>query len=261
MSIVIEDIYELKISLTNRNKITNLPYIEGYSFDTVQNHSYIYVDNDSILDKFKNQAGQINFNTEFGFLINQIAQTEPNLTNWLEIGTWNGLGTTQCILEGFLESSNKQNMKLISIEADPVMFGVAQINLANHPAISCVEFINNTLYNSQTQVSFPTPHELKDEDKGPHFFIHYEREKTLWEKSSGFQIPFSPHVVVLDGGEYTGYIDWLNIDKTQLQYVILDDVNIYKNNRVLLELLNDSTWKCVNTNKDRNGWAIFNKIK
>jgi hypothetical protein len=69
-----------------------------------------------------------------------------------------------------------------------------------------------------------------------------------------------PEVAILDGGEYSGYLDWINLPKQNLQYVILDDINCLKNKRVFEELSSSSDWTPFKVNtKERNGFAIFRK--
>jgi hypothetical protein len=67
-------------------------------------------------------------------------------------------------------------------------------------------------------------------------------------------------VILLDGGEYHTYFEYLNIkDKTKI--ICLDDVNTMKCNKIYNELVNDPGWELYKGNlNDRNGWAIFKKL-
>ena len=99
---------------------------------------------------------------------------------------------------------------------------------------------------------------LSEEDKKyPHFFIHYEREKALYSMAAPVYPDFAPEVAVLDGGEYSGGLDWLHLDKTNLKYLCLDDTNTHKNREVIRAL--DSQWRLLSKGEDRNGWAIYSK--
>ena len=68
-----------------------------------------------------------------------------------------------------------------------------------------------------------------------------------------------PEVVVLDGGEYSGYLDWLHLPKSDIRYLCLDDTNATKNKKVISELMGGSEWNCISQGSDRNGWAIFKR--
>ena len=59
-------------------------------------------------------TGQINYeDNKLGKFIVQIAEN-PNVKTIVEIGTWNGLGTTRCVLHGF-QKANKTDYNFISI--------------------------------------------------------------------------------------------------------------------------------------------------
>lgn len=239
-----------------------LPYIPNYSYigiDTSNkdNNIFHYMVNEN---NKNNELGQIQRTTELGKRIYELAKQKNGPTDWLEIGSWNGLGTTLCIADGFVERMD-ENTKLISLEIDPKMYNIASKNLLNHKSFNKIEFVLNKLSSQRMNIKFPTPSELtKDELNSPHYIIHYESEKWLWENSSGYIPSFSPQVVVLDGGEYSGYNDWLHLDKSRLEWIFLDDTNVLKNKLVKSELLSDSKWECTYENDERNGVAIFKSI-
>jgi hypothetical protein len=90
--------------------------------------------------------------------------------------------------------------------------------------------------------------------------LYYDYEKTFWKKAPCFEYPELPEVAILDGGEYSGYLDWVNLPKDALQMVILDDINCMKNKRVLEEISEMPEWNCIVKDiEDRNGYAIFRK--
>jgi hypothetical protein len=190
-----------------------------------------------------------------GRLLYELASSGPK--DWLEIGSWNGLGSTQCILDGFKNRTDDPHLD--SFELDPVMFQIAEENLKDHPCIKNVTFHCNALGHAHRQ-PFPSEESLsKEERECPHFRIHYEREWALYEQATGVIPAVAPEVAVLDGGEYSGYLDWVHLDKTRLHYLILDDTNALKNQRVMAEL-DPTEWKCLAKENERNGWAAFQRI-
>lgn len=66
-------------------------------------------------------VGQINMNTQFGEYICKIASLN-DVVNIFEVGTWNGQGSTVCLMNGII---NKTNSNLYSIEANPQMYNQA----------------------------------------------------------------------------------------------------------------------------------------
>ena len=64
-------------------------------------------------------------------------------------------------------------------------------------------------------------------------------------------------MIVLDGGEFSGYADWETLKKKNPIVVALDDTIVMKNAKVYEELLKDASWEKKHGNDERHGWAIF----
>jgi hypothetical protein len=74
-------------------------------------------------------------------------------------------------------------------------------------------------------------------------------------------IPLSLDLVILDGGEFSTYAEFLELKDRLAKWVVLDDVKTRKNRRVLEELQKDPAFALVAEEDERNGTAIFVKIK
>jgi hypothetical protein len=207
-------------------------------------------------DTYAQYPGQINLSTQLGSFLYRIASDDREPKIWFEIGAWNGLGTTTCVLDGFAEREDK-NVVLYSLEADPVFYELAKHNLKSHPTRENLVLV----YGKSGEGVFPSPEELSEEDKkNRHFELYFDYERVFWQRAPCFSYPQLPEVAILDGGEYSGYLDWINLPKQNLQYVILDDINCLKNKRVFEELSSSSDWTPFKVNtKERNGFAIFRK--
>ena len=81
----------------------------------------------STRSKAKNSPGLLKRDSEAGKLIEKLI-IEESLTKILEIGTWNGLGSTTTLIETL--SENFENYSLISIESDKVFYKQANKNLS-----------------------------------------------------------------------------------------------------------------------------------
>lgn len=233
-----------------------IPYIKGYNFIKEENGEFVYVPDEAVREGYAKLEGQINRTTDFGSAIYMLARFGP--ADWLEVGSWNGKGSTQCILDGFAERADNGG-RLASYELDPLMMGVAQKNLEKHVAIKKVQFIMDRLVLPTGSAPF-TINVPESEKSGGHYIHHYDRERVLYEEAKGTPPPFAPQVALLDGGEFTGYADWLNLDKSRLLYILLDDTRCMKNAMVRKELLSNPLWSCVEDSASRNGWAIFKKV-
>ena len=229
-----------------------VPYVKGYFYIEYLNHTFVFEKEEKAQQRFLSVPGQIRRDTPFGDFIYELASSGPK--EWIEIGSWNGLGSTLCILDGFSQRLDDKP-HLYSFELDPMMCGVAKTNLAEHIAIGCVDFVQDKL-NSEREVPFP---EVIEQNR--HYFLHYEREKALYTEAKGFIPPVKPVVALLDGGEYSGFLDWIHLDKSKLKWLLLDDTNVTKNKNLVSELKANSDWVLRRDETgDRNGWAAFERV-
>jgi predicted O-methyltransferase YrrM len=67
-------------------------------------------------------TGQINMNSVFGNEIYKLCKRD-NIRNIFEVGTWNGEGSTICVMNAIIEKYN--NSILYSIEADSIQYSKA----------------------------------------------------------------------------------------------------------------------------------------
>lgn len=236
-----------------------LNYIDGYMPYNIYNEYGVYINEEQFKKIYSRMDGQITRENQLGKHIFMLASDPDGPKTWLDIGTWNGRGTTTCILDGFQASGVASLKKCVSLELHPFMYNVASENLKEHPAISSVEFIKGTLgdMGAVKHILLPTNESIPDD---VHYRMYYETDMALWNAAllNQIELPFKPEAVVLDGGEYTGYVDWLYTPKENLKYVFLDDSAVLKNKRVRMELLQSSEWKLVEESMtDRNGWSFF----
>lgn len=252
---------------TSLNANGCLDYIEGYMPYSIKDNEGIYINEDDFKKFYSKAQGQITRDNQFGNLIFYFASDPEGPKTWLDIGTWNGRGTTTCILDGFQESGIASLKKCVSVELHPFMHNVASENLKNHPAISSVTFLKGTLggEGAHNHLILPSKESIATD---MHYRINYETDMVLWNEAlaNPIELPFEPEAAVLDGGEYTGYVDWHYLPKDKLKCVFLDDTNVLKNEKVRKELLESPEWTLLKENtSDRNGWSVFvrltNKVK
>jgi predicted O-methyltransferase YrrM len=67
--------------------------------------------------------GQIKYNSSMGQVISQYAN-DTRFTNFLEIGTWNGGGSTYCFAKGF--EARVERFRFVSLEINEEMFNEAK---------------------------------------------------------------------------------------------------------------------------------------
>lgn len=205
------------------------------------------------------QPGQINLNTNLGKIIYDLV-SKNNFNTVVDIGTWNGLGTTYCVLKA-LRDSNNTNTKLITIELYKEMFEAAKINLANYLSNPNFKMLLGRIvefeevywfYHKKETANFTDPHAQ---------LWYYTDMKLLIESTNVLsEIPDKIDLLILDGGEYTTYLEW-QILKDRVNLFVLDDTNILKCAKIKKEILSDNKYKILyDVTNERNGYLIGRRI-
>jgi hypothetical protein len=207
--------------------------------------------------------GQIHLRTEFGYHLLKLAADQQYKT-YLEVGTWMGNGTTRCLVQGVLERDTEdgEEVHLYSIEANLTFYLQAFQRWLpwGYPFL-------HLCYGKLHEQGLLTAQEIENHDYYGWVVTHYEmwyaQDCKDYEAAPYLQrkhFPKEIDVVVLDGGEFSGYADWLAVKKMNPKVVCLDDTVVMKNERVYKELLKDEAWELLAENpEDRHGWAIFSR--
>jgi len=199
--------------------------------------------------------GQINEYTMVGSLIINIVKKQK-LNNILDIGTWNGLGSTKCFLLGL---TNNTTTKFISIESNEEKNKIAKHNLSNLLTNNC------NLYHG----SILKKEEIIDiENIFPDLLLNKEYQR--WHSIDMINIEKSPYIfdfipdeldfVLFDGGEFTTYYEFVKLFPRCTNYIALDDVNVEKCKKIREILKLNINWKEIEYINERNGFSLFMKI-
>lgn len=199
-------------------------------------------------------TGQINMSSPFGQLIYELCQN-AQIRNVVEVGTWNGQGSTVCIMNGL----SRKNSQLYSIESNPVRYREALDFWSRYDTGEKLHLIHGKLHRN------PVPHYATlGLAEGDELFIHhYLPETRMIEDVTIPVVPLDDSIrdvdcILLDGGEYTTDGDFVALMKFDPKVIILDDTAIYKCRRIRAALLEDSRYVALYDNlSDRNGAAIF----
>jgi hypothetical protein len=177
-------------------------------------------------------VGQINMNHELGQVIYDMVSKE-DIKNIVEIGTWNGAGSTQCIYKSIKET-NKKDYNVISLEANVDMFNIAnsideyktlpKFNLLLGRIIKKSEVIDlDSIPNNFFNIYSKQMHEKwLNED-----LCNYDKVPNVLEK-----LPLNIDLLILDGGEFSTYAEFLKL-KDRAAIIILDDINCIKGYNIL----------------------------
>ena len=196
-------------------------------------------------------TGQIQLSQEFGKWISRYASDE-RFSRYVEIGTWNGRGSTCCFYDGFVQRNSPYRLQ--SYEISKSRAEEAASLWRNVPSI---EILHGRVLQDH---EYPVYERVKE--LFPHLTLawHTEDDQNFWSCS---YIPMNdPEVVLLDGAEY---LTWFEIETMKniesIRVFLLDDVYTDKCPRIFAYLQDHPDWKLVVKGEDRLGWAVFEKIQ
>ena len=118
------------------------------------------------------KIGQINLDSELGKFIYKIASNK-SFQNYLEIGTWNGLGSTKCFIEAFENRDN--DFLFYSLECNTDKYEFAN---NNYKDMKNIYILNEVLLNNIPEDIYNIfPEILKNEDLNYWNIIDFDNMK------------------------------------------------------------------------------------
>ena len=213
-------------------KLKNLPYIMRLKYDLVKN-------------RFR-PNGQISLDNELGRLLFAITSLSENKVV-VEIGTWNGLGSSTIIAKGI--AAGKSHSKVFGLEID--------FNRANQSRRHLRKYdFFNVIHGRIINVADLDSSSLNDHEKK---WFDSDVQNMSAAPNVINTLPLQIDVLLLDGGEFSSYAEYLILKDRVVKWLILDDVNVRKNCRVLKEAIESGDFTQVWTSNERNGTAILMK--
>ena len=208
------------------------------------------------------ENGQIHMNTPFGKCLFDLA-TVKEFKTYLEVGTWRGNGTTKCVVNGLAKRESTENVHFYSFESNITYYSEA-VALYSGLSLPYLHLIYGKLHSNGIMTKEEIESHPLFSEVEHHYAIWYDKDAIDYETTplaDTNQLPTEVDVIILDGGEFSGYADWLALKDKNPKVVCLDDSNIMKNERVYKELSEDPKWELLTGDNDRNGWAIFAKLQ
>ena len=195
-------------------------------------------------------TGQIKYTSPMGQVIDAYAQ-DTRFKNYLEIGTWNGGGSTYCFAKGF--ETRVAPFFFITLEIDEAKYNEANEKYKDvpyiqieHGSIITEEMISNL-------DSLLEPFESVNME-----WLKEDVRNVLTSKYVDLN-GFIPEVVLLDGSEYLTYFEFKKLYESTKVF-ILDDINTEKCKKIVEELDSSNDWITKHkVTSERNGWAVYEK--
>lgn len=201
------------------------------------------------------KKGQIMIDSDAGSLIYKIASQE-DVVNILELGTWNGMGTTQCVIQALKDTGKVANF--ISIELYPEMYDEAVTNLASD--LDYVKLLRGRIINQDDFLGWMDHSTIDKND--PHAKLWYQKDFDYLGSAGDVSEAIQDEIdfLILDGGEYSTYPEWKKLED-KVKYVFLDDTRVLKTRKIRQELLDSGKYQVIEDVHDqRHGFACFKKI-
>lgn len=204
----------------------------------------------------KHQLGQI-CNDYFSRDITQIA-SDPQFKTFLEIGTWNGLGSTRAFAAGFKKRSPKDDYIFYSLECNSDKCGDAIELYKHNPKM---RILNEVIWNEEPSDFYDVfPQILTSE-----LFKRWNEIDILNMKKCPLflnrpELPQVFDVILLDGGEFTTYHEFQHL-KDRCRLLLLDDTNTDKCKLIVEEIKSNPTkWRILRELNVRNGYLIAARL-
>lgn len=196
--------------------------------------------------------GQITLETEFGKELRTLA-ANPKYKVFVEVGTWDGQGSTKCLVEGLKDRDDGAG--LYSFEANRDWWRVAS-SYWKDQEVTPLRVIWGRLAERMMTDTEVCQHPLYEKVK-EHFALHYTQDERDF-KSAPLVRMRACDVAILDGGEFCGEWDWKALEPLAPRVVCLDDIKVMKNAEVFRKLVAEG-WLPVWVSDERNGAAILER--
>lgn len=172
---------------------------------------------------------------------------------FLEIGTWNGLGSTKAFAEGFGARDPRADYVFYSLECNRQKSADAARLYRDMPNM---HILNEVIWNRLPPDFYSLFPEARDNPQFRHWNavdIGNMRQCKLFLQRP--ELPAVFDVVLLDGGEFTTYHEYLAL-KDRCRVLMLDDANTSKCAKIVEDITNDPTWNVLVRGDVRNGYVI-----
>jgi len=196
--------------------------------------------------------GQIKKDTLLGKKIYEISK-DSRYKTYLDIGTWCGIGTTKCLLDGIIP---RDDAKLYAVESNIFFHETTKKYWDKY-------FEHYGIDNKKFELSYGSiiPYDMLEDsyetDSGK-TKENYDYNRDI-KAAPLIEIKEDIDVLCLDGGHFSTVHEW-NMFKDKAKVVILDDTNTSKTRMILDEIIKTKQWKIVYRTTEYGGNLIARKL-
>lgn len=207
------------------------------NYERLQKQNIGQICNDSLSTEIINYASNLNYKS------------------FLEIGTWNGLGSTMAFSTGFKNREDDYIFYSLECNKDKCI-DAAKLYTNNDK----MHILNEVIWNEQPNDFYKIfPQCLSNE-----MYKHWNEVDIINMKKCNLfldrpKLPEIFDIILLDGGEFTTYYEF-QILKNRCKILMLDDTNVDKCKLIVNEIKSDKSWKIIKSDNIRNGYLIAEKL-
>jgi hypothetical protein len=170
----------------------------------------------------------------------------------VEIGTWNGRGSSQAIIRGVQKRNltSRGSVQVLGFEINKSMFNEA--NKILH-SIDFFEVVFGRLVGIE-DLDIVNLSEVEID------WLAQDIEMLNNSPLAINKLPDTIDLLILDGGEFSTYAEFLLLKDRTTQWIVLDDTKVRKCKQILKEIDESSDFELIYQSSERNGTAILRRI-
>lgn len=201
----------------------------------------------------KENKGQIS-NDKLSSIIYQLSSNR-NIKTYLEIGTWNGLGSTKAFVDGFKKRTDDYIFYSLECNKDKSLFAKNLYKNNNK-----INILNEVIWNETPDNFYKIfPQCLSNKMYKQWNDVDIINMKKCNKFLDRKDLPKIFDVILLDGGEFTTYHEF-QLLKDRCRLLLLDDTNTDKCKLIVKEIKESNNWIILKEENLRNGFLIAKKI-
>jgi len=179
--------------------------------------------------------------------------SDPENKVLVEIGTWNGLGSTRFFMQGLLKNKEAEFWTLEN-NLEKVNFAKSYWQKVVDDNNLKVNFVHGSVISNEDIDEWVKNHP-DDFNEKELYWIDIDKKNT----KSVINLPFENIDVLLIDGGFFGHMEYLLL-KDKCKYILLDDTTCYKSKQTREELLSSSEFHLIHDDLNcRNGISVFKR--
>jgi hypothetical protein len=198
------------------------------------------------------RSGQIKRHHEVGKWI-EFLSSLAGIDSIVEIGTWNGAGSSMAIARGVVSrpKHDRDKVQVFGYEINPAMAKAARRRLARFGFF-------DVIFGSLVSIDDLDRSNLTHTEES---WLKQDERWILGAPNVFNSLPQNLDLLILDGGEFSTLAEFKLLKDRVSHWIILDDTNTRKCAQILKIIESEEEFLLVYQSQERNGTAILKRIK